>query len=256
MGVVNVTPNSFSPSTRHLDPAEAVAYALRLTSQGADIIDVGGEATNPAAEPVSASEELQRTLPVIERLVAADVTVSVDTTKAAVARAAVAAGARYINDVSGGLFDPEMPGAIGDATYICGHLRGRTLREVFSDENRPVHWLEVAEELSARLSGLPAAARARAWIDPGVGFGKGADAQTNLELLRHAGDLERSVGCRVVVGPSRKRFIRALVGKPNPSDPELDQASVWASLAAVDSGASMVRIHNVALLSDALRHGS
>jgi len=122
-------------------------------------------------------------LPVVEKLVAAGVTVSIDTTKAAVARAAVAAGARYINDVSGGLFDPDMAAAIGGATYICGHLRGRTLREVFVDESRPVGWTEVAKELRVRLSELPAGARSRAWVDPGIGFGKGSDPRTNLELF-------------------------------------------------------------------------
>lgn len=253
MGVVNVTPNSFSESTRHLDPGQAVDHALRLVSDGADVIDVGGEATNPRAEPVAASEELRRIVPVVERLVAAGIVVSVDTTKAAVARVAVAAGARYINDVSGGLFDPDMSGAIGGATYICGHLRGKTLREVFSDESHPPPWTAVACELSSRLSDLPPAARSRAWVDPGIGFGKGADPAANLELLRRSGDFGRLLGCPVVVGPSRKRFLRTLLGTPDPSELELDRASVRVSIEAVRAGARMVRIHNVALLREALR---
>jgi dihydropteroate synthase len=256
MGVVNVTPNSFSESTRHPDPARAAEYALQLVRDGADIVDVGGEATNPWAEPVSLSEELRRVVPVVERLVAAGVTVSVDTTKAEVARSAVVAGAQYINDVSGGLFDPDMASAIGGATYICGHLRGRHLGEVFAEERKSLRWTDVAQELSSRLDRLSADTRARAWVDPGVGFGKGAAAQTNLDLLAHAGDLGRSVGCPVVVGPSRKRFIRALVGKSNPSDFELDQESVRVSVAAVRAGARMIRIHNVALLRAALNASS
>ena len=146
MGVVNVTPDSFSAGGRFSDPEQAVAHALQLVSDGADVIDVGGEATNPRATAVPAAEELARILPVVEKLVAAGVVVSVDTTKATVARAAVAAGARYINDVSGGLFDPDMAAAIGGATYICGHLRGRTLAEVFVDEG-VVPWTAVAQEL-------------------------------------------------------------------------------------------------------------
>lgn len=252
MGVVNVTPNSFSESTRHGDPAEAVDFALRLASEGADVIDVGGEATNPRAEPVPAREELRRILPVVEPLVAAGLAVSVDTSKAEVARIAVSAGARYINDVSGGLFDPDMSGFIGDAIYICGHLRGRCIQEVFRDEGQRVPWTAVAQELSSRLDNLPVGARARAWVDPGLGFGKGTDPDTNLDLVRHAGDLRRAVNCPVVVGPSRKRFIRALIGKVDPSELELDQASVQVSLEAVRAGAEMIRIHNVALLRAAL----
>lgn len=252
MGVVNVTPNSFSASTRHLDPAEAVDHALRLVDDGADVVDVGGEATNPAAAPVAVAEELRRIVPVVEKLVAAGIVVSVDTTKAEVARVAVAAGVRYINDVSGGLFDSHMSGAIGHATYICGHLRGTSLREVFADETQPVGWADVTRELSSRLDALPPGARARAWVDPGVGFGKGADPSTNLELLRRSGDFERALGCPVVVGPSRKRFLRTLLDTPDPTELELDHASVRVSLEAVRAGARMVRIHNVALLRQAL----
>lgn len=251
MGVVNVTPNSFSESTRFPDPGEAIDHALRLVSEGADVVDVGGEATNPRAEPVSAAEELRRIVPVLERLVGAGLAVSVDTTKAEVAKVAVAGGVCYVNDVSGGLFDPDMSGVIGPATYICGHLRGNTLREVFADE-QPAPWTAVARELATRIQALPPDVRARAWVDPGIGFGKGADPATNLELVRHCGDLERAVRCPVVVGVSRKRFLRVLLGRPDASELELDRASVRVSLEAVQAGARMVRIHNVALLHMAL----
>src|SRR3954465_14975258 len=142
MGGVNVTPDSFADGGESLTAAAAVARGIELRREGADIIDVGGEATNPRAEPVPVEEELGRVLPVIRRLAAEGCKVSIDTTKATVARAAFDAGATIVNDVSGGLFDPEMPAvinALSGVTYIAGHLRGRTLAEVFSAE-APVGW--------------------------------------------------------------------------------------------------------------------
>jgi len=261
MGVVNVTPDSFSDGGKYLGVEEAVAHGMQLWRDGADILDVGGEATNPKAKPIDADEECRRVLPVIERLVKAGARVSVDTTKAEVARAAVRVGVKIVNDVSGGLFDPEMAKTIAQldgVTYIAGHLRGRTIAEVFANEpaglallQRPITWREVAAELGDRLAELPAEARQRTWVDPGVGFGKGADPDVNLSLLRDAGELSRAVGCPVVVGPSRKRFLKTLVGmEPDPIT--LDVASVAACLAAVRGGAQVLRIHNVALLRTAL----
>jgi dihydropteroate synthase len=260
MGVVNVTPDSFSDGGVFSDPGAAIAHGIALLRDGADLIDVGGEATNPRAKPIDAAEELRRIEPVVRALVATGAQVSVDTTKAVVAKAAIAAGASIINDVSGGLFDPDMAGVLATSSasisYIVGHLRGRSLSEVFSAE-APVSWREVAAELGERLAALPASVRARAWVDPGIGFGKGPDPEGNLELLRHAGDLGRALGRPVVVGPSRKRFLRRIVESVGPiaSEPTLDQldaASVEASLAAVRSGARVVRVHNVALLRAAL----
>ncbi len=253
MGVLNVTPDSFSDGGLHLDPDVAAAHGQALVAAGADIVDVGGEATGPRATPVSAEVELGRVLPVIERLVRAQVPVSIDTTKAEVARAAVRAGARYVNDLSGGLFDPEMAHAMAelDATYICGHLRGHSIQDVFARE-QPITWLDVADELELRLSALGPDVRARTWVDPGLGFGKGADPITNLELLGRAGDLGRRLGQPVLVGPSRKRFLRTLVGSAAPTMDELDRATVDACLAAVRAGAHALRVHNVALLRTAL----
>ncbi len=255
MGVVNVTPDSFSDGGAFLDPEVAIAHGHTLIRDGADILDVGGEATNPRATPVDADEELRRILPVIERLAATGTPISVDTTKAAVARAAVAAGATLVNDVSGGLFDPEMAKVLADldVTYIAGHLRGTSLAEVFGAEaaNACITWREVGVELAERLAQLSAATRARAWVDPGIGFGKGSDPEGNLELLRHAGALGRSLGCPVVVGASRKRFLRRLIGG-DPDLAALDAASTAASLGAVHAGARIVRVHNVALLRAAL----
>jgi dihydropteroate synthase len=259
MGVVNVTPDSFSDGGRYLDPAAAIDHGLALVADGADLVDVGGEATNPRAAPIDAREELRRVLPVIEGLAGAGAIVSIDTTKAEVARAAVAAGASVVNDISGGLFDPEMPEALAglDATYIAGHVRGASIGEVFAGEGARkasashASWSEVAGELAQRLAALPAEVRARAWVDPGLGFGKGSDPEANLELLRHAGDLRRTVRRPVIVGPSRKRFLRRLLGG-DANVTALDAATVGACLGAVRGGAQVLRVHNVALLRAAL----
>lgn len=258
MGVVNVTPDSFSDGGEFLDAAAAVARGLELAAQGADLVDVGGEATNPHAAPVPLEDELARVLPVIRRLVAAGLRVSVDTTKAAVARAAVDVGASIVNDVSGGLFDPDMAATMntlvagGGVTYIAGHLRGRTLAEVFTAE-APVGWRRVAAELADRLATFSETVREHTWVDPGLGCGKGSDPEGNLDLIRHAGDLGRELGRPVVVGPSRKRFLRKLLPEAQAADPlALDVASVAACLGAARAGALVVRAHNVALLRAAL----
>jgi dihydropteroate synthase len=247
MGVVNVTPDSFSDGGAFLDPPAAIAHGQVLAAAGADILDIGGEATNPKARPVSAAEELARVLPVLEGLAGAGAALSIDTTKAEVARLAVDAGATIVNDVSGGLFDPGMPGAVAGRgiTYIAGHLRGRSLAEVFAAEGT-VAWQTVAEELADRLARF--ASTSCLWIDPGIGFGKGADPEGNVALLRHAGDIAATVRRPVVVGASRKRFLRRLVGLPDASLDVLDAASALASLAGVRAGAHVVRVHNVALL--------
>ena len=249
MGVVNVTPDSFSDA--YADPEAAIAQGLQLVREGADILDVGGEATNPKARPITSDEELRRVLPVIREL-AKHATVSIDTTKAAVATAAVSAGARIVNDVSGGLFDPEIVRALGGATYICGHLRGHSIAEVFAAEH-PVTWQEVAAELAERLAQLPPGSDA--WVDPGIGFGKGSDPATNEALLEHAGDLAARLGRQVVVGPSRKRFLRRRLverGIAAPTLADLDAATADACLVAARAGAHVLRVHNVALLNAVL----
>jgi len=258
MGVVNTTPDSFSDGGMYLDADAAVAHGKQLLRDGADLLDVGGEATNPHASPISADEELARVLPVIEQLAATGARISIDTTKAAVAEAAVAAGATVINDVSGGLFDLDMVATVirlmatGNVTYIAGHLRGRSLAEVFTAE-APIGWRQVAAELADRLAAFPPSVRESIWVDPGLGFGKGSEPEGNLELLRHAGDIGTELGRPVVVGPSRKRFLRKLLGPGPDADPLLlDVASVAACLGAVRSGALVVRAHNVALLRAAL----
>ena len=263
MGVVNVTPDSFSDGGAYFDSAAAVAHGLELAAAGAEILDIGGEATNPRATAVSTAEELARVLPVIDRLRVElgerassqwpAVRLSIDTTKAEVARAAVAAGASIINDVAGGQFDAGMAGVLAelgdrDVTYIAGHLRGRSLPEVFAAEGS-VSWQTVSDELAARLAELKPRL---AWGDPGIGFGKGADPEGNVALLRHAGDIASTIRRPVVVGPSRKRFLRRLLGVQQASTEVLDAASVLASLAALRAGAQVARVHNVTLLKTAL----
>ena len=255
MGVVNVTPDSFSDGGRFLDPAVAIEHGHQLVADGADILDIGGEATNPRATPITADEELARVVPVLEGLRGCGAQLSIDTTKAAVARAAVAAGATIVNDVSGGLFDPAMVAAVTEmpgVTYIAGHLRGHTLADVFAAEGT-ITWQDVAAELAERVAAFPVETRARVWIDPGVGFGKGSDPEGNLALLRNAGHIAAAVGRPVVVGPSRKRFLRRVIGERGADAAlHLDVASVAACLGAVRAGAVVVRAHNVALLRTAL----
>ena len=259
MGVVNVTPDSFSDGGRLAGAEAAIAHGVALRAAGAHILDVGGEATNPRAQPVTAEVELARVLPVIEGLAArTDALISIDTTKAAVARAAARAGADIINDVAGGAFDPAILDVAHDAGvgYVCGHLRGRTIAEVFAAEagRAPIGWREVADELAARLDAMAPALRGRTIVDPGLGFGKGGDPAVNLGLLAHAGDLAAALGRPVLVGPSRKRFLTRLLGGAGGPDDEavLDAATVGACLAAVAAGAHIVRVHEVARLRAAL----
>lgn len=251
VGILNVTPDSFSDGGRHDALEAAVERGLALVASGADLLDIGGESTRPGASPVPLAEELERVVPVIERLAGcAGVPISVDTCKAGVAQAAVAAGAELVNDISGGCFDPALIDAVAatGAAFVCGHVRGRSLAEVHAAQAVPLGWQEVAEELAQRLARLPAPVRGRTIVDPGLGFGKGTAC--NLALGRHAGDLARQVSCPVMVGPSRKRFLGELTGLPVG---ERDAATVGAALAAVACGAHLVRVHEVGAMVQALR---
>jgi dihydropteroate synthase len=249
--VINVTPDSFSDGGRHVAVADAVGFGLRSERAGADVLDVGGESTRPGATPVPAEEEMARVLPVIAGLVEGGcrVPIAVDTTKAAVARAALSAGAEIVNDISGGRFDPDVveAAAAGGAAYVCGHVRGATLAEVHAGEAAPPSFDEVAAELGERVASLPADLRQRTLIDPCVGFGKGL--ATNLALIARAGELAAGTGRPVLIGPSRKRFLGELTGKPIG---ERDDATLGAGLAAVAAGASALRVHDAGRLRDAL----
>jgi dihydropteroate synthase len=251
VGVINVTPDSFSDGGAFAGVEAAVAFALRLLDQGADVLDIGGESTRPSgASRVAAADEIARVLPVIRALRARTTApISVDTTKAEVAAAALEAGVDVVNDVSGGLFDPEMTGvcAARGAAYVLGHVRGRTLEEVHAAEIAAPGFEEVAEELAGRLFHLPVDLRQRTIVDPGIGFGK--RTAENVELLARAGELGARLGRPVMVGPSRKRFLGELTGRPVE---DRDDATVGAALAAVAAGADLVRVHDVKRVRDAL----
>ncbi len=252
MGVINVTPDSFSDGGEVLDPKRAIAQGLALARAGADILDVGGESTRPGASEVPAQLELNRVLPVIRLLREnSDVPISVDTRKAAVACEAIAAGADLVNDVSGFHFDPDLPRAVADLGACCClmHLRGSP-----ETMQRDPRYEDVVEEVlvylgegitRAEAAGIP---RSRIFVDPGIGFGK--TSGHNLFLLRRLADL-RVLGLPIVVGTSRKSFLGAVSGKKEPRD---RLAATLGSVAAiaVTAGADVVRVHDVAEAKDAI----
>jgi dihydropteroate synthase len=251
MGVINVTPDSFSDGGRFLDPDQAVAHGLRLADEGAGILDVGGESTRPGAEAVSADQELARVLPVIEGLMTAKTParISIDTSKAVVAKAALEAGARMVNDVTA-LSDPEMAQVIAQSGADCClmHMLGdpRTMQidprydDVVADVKA-----YLAERLNfAIASGIP---EERILLDPGIGFGKTLDH--NLELLDRLQELSE-LGRPVLIGTSRKSFLGRLTGR------EVDDrlaGTIATCVMAYERGASVFRVHDVAPVHDALR---
>jgi dihydropteroate synthase len=256
MGVLNVTPDSFSDGGLFATTEAAVAQGLAMMAAGADVIDVGGESSRPGAAPVPADRELERVIPVIEALVAAapaadpgnPVRVSVDTVKPEVATAALAAGASLVNDISASLFGVA---AAAGAGWVAMHMQGepRTMQ-------RDPHYTDVVAEVRAFL--LERAARAmgagvaEVWVDPGIGFGK--TPAHNLSLLRHLDSLVEAAaaaGCAgVMVGTSRKRFLGLLAAGPGSAEPasvsERVEGSLATEAAALVAGAGMVRVHDVA----------
>ena len=248
MGIVNVTPDSFSDGGNYNTVDAALDHAEQLIEDGADLLDIGGESTRPNATAIGAQEECDRVLPVIEKLAARfDTPISVDTTKAIVARCAVSAGAEIVNDVSGGSFDRGMYAAVEEvgAFYICGHVRGTTLAEIHN--TAPATVSEISEELQTRLDLMPVSLRQRCMVDPCIGFGKSLG--TNVALLAGAGTLSTRLKAPVLIGASRKRFLGEIT---DAQVDDRDGATVGASLAAVASGANMLRVHNVSLLASAL----
>src|SRR3954468_8812246 len=245
MGVVNVTPDSFSDGGVHLDPRSAVAAARRMVSEGAAIVDIGGESTRPGSDGVSANEELRRVVPVLEQL--AGVPVSIDTAKAAVARQALALGAELVNDVTALRADPELAGVVADSgAYLClMHMQGEPRTMQLSPT-----YAAAAPEVAAFLEKqLRVAVREgiredRICLDPGIGFGK--TVAQNFELVRRL-DILLALGRPVLVGFSRESSLRRLTG----SD-DLLGASVAAALAAFERGATILRAHDVKPHVDAL----
>ncbi|HET7522745.1 MAG TPA: dihydropteroate synthase [Acidimicrobiales bacterium] len=249
MGVLNVTPDSFSDGGRWLDPQAAVAHGREMAAEGADIIDVGGESTRPGALPVSEEEELRRVLPVVEALADEGLAVSIDTRKASVARAAVAAGASIINDVSSELWPVAAETGAG---WVAMHMPADP--EVMQSH---AHYDDVVGEVRAylvqRANEAVRAGVQRVWIDPGIGFGK--TAEHNLSLLRHLDELV-GTGFPVLVGTSRKSFLGRLApeGGGAPSGPsDRLEGTVATTTWAITRGADVVRVHDVRPASQAVR---
>lgn len=251
MGVLNVTPDSFSDGGVRFDPARAVDDGLRMVADGADVLDVGGESTRPGADPLPGEEELRRVLPVIEKLVSAGALVSIDTYKAVVAREAIARGAAIVNDISGLLFDSDLARIVAEtrAAVVLMHNRGRS-HEMY----REAAYTDVAGEISRELQMAigravdAGVARHAIIVDPGLGFAKRAEhSYSALASLATFRTLDRPLLC----GPSRKSFLTAAIGQRTPA--ERDWATAAAVTASVLLGAHIVRVHRVAEMVDVIR---
>jgi len=250
MGVVNVTPDSFSDGGEFLDADAAVAHGRRLVSEGADILDVGGESTRPGSDPVAPEEQRRRVLPVIEALADGGAQVSIDTTQLAVAEPAVAAGASFVNDVTAFRGDPELAGFVAGHDLDCClmHMLGepRTMQE-------DPRYDDVVDDVKAFLEERMAYAVAegvreeRIMLDPGIGFGK--TIAHNLELLRRLEEIV-ALGRPVVVGTSRKSFLGRITGRPDVK--ERVPGTIATNVLALARGASVFRVHDVAESRDAL----
>lgn len=258
MGVLNVTPDSFSDGGEHNVLGAALHHAHAMVAQGADVIDVGGQSTRPNAETVSVEVELERTIPVILALRQGalgfpplTVPISIDTTQATVAREAIAAGADIVNDVSAATYDARMLATVAElqAPIMLMHLRGtpQTMQQLtdYADVVTEVRDYLAARVAAAVAAGIP---RSHIVIDPGIGFAKNLDH--NLELLRRLSEL-RAIGCPILVGPSRKSFIGAILDQPDP------KLRIWgtgaACAAAIAGGADIMRVHDVAQMVDVCR---
>ncbi len=250
VGILNVTPDSFSDGGRFMGLPQALDRGLRMAEEGADLLDIGGESTRPGARQVSEQEELDRVIPVVERLRReVDLPLSIDTSKSAVAREAVSAGADFVNDVSGLTFDAAMAGVVAaaGAGLIIMHTRGRPM--VMQQDTRYADlFSEVAASLNMSLEVAESAGvtRDKIALDPGIGFGK--DVAGNLELLRRTADLV-ALGHPVMLGTSRKSFIGRVLGKDDPSE---RLAGTLATIAlGYAGGARLFRVHDVALAREA-----
>lgn len=245
MGVVNVTPDSFSDGGLFAAPQDAIAHGVMLADAGASVLDIGGESTRPGAAPVDAATEVARVVPVIAALAdAVDVPISIDTTKAVVAAAALRAGATIVNDVSAGRADPDMFGVVAGARagYVAMHMQGepRTMQDAPSYGNVVS---EVTRFLAERLDAAREAGIAddALMADPGIGFGK--TMEHNLEVLASLPELIRGVGVPVLVGTSRKAFLGRIVDVEDPA--ARDAATLATVVWSLERGAAMVRVHDV-----------
>ena len=252
MGIVNVTPDSFSDGGLYLDARAAVEHGLELAVQGAAIVDVGGESTRPGAEPVTEAEELRRVVPVVEGLRSADaaVQISIDTSKRRVAEAAIAAGATYVNDVTAFRAEPDLAALVADSGAECCLMH--MLGEPRTMQQQP-RYADVVDDVRAFLERRVEFAVAegiaveRIMVDPGIGFGK--TLEHNLELLRRLDEL-LALGRPIVIGTSRKSFLGKLVGAGAPRDRL--PGTIATNVIALERGATVFRVHDVAQNADAL----
>ena len=252
MGILNITPDSFSDGGVHFDADAAIRSALSMVEAGADILDVGGESTRPGADPLPAAEELRRVVPVIEAIASrVNVPISIDTYKADVAERALDLGATIVNDISGFMYDPAIAGVAArrKAAVVLMHNRGRSSKMYeFANYGDVVH--DVGQELVARANSAVAAgvARARIVLDPGFGFAK--RAEHSVELLARLAELH-ALGFPILSGPSRKSFLQSGLGERAPA------GRLWGTAAAVAAsvlaGAHIVRVHDVAEMADVVR---
>lgn len=250
MGIVNVTPDSFSDGGSYLDVEAAVTHALELAAQGADILDIGGESTRPGAAPVDQQEELRRTVPVIERLSAeTKALISIDTSKAEVARQALAAGAHIVNDISGLRFDDQMPTVCREtnAGVICMHMQG-TPQTMQAEPHYDNVVVEINDFFKERLATLTTVGihEANIVLDPGVGFGK--TAAHNLDILASISQF-RSLGRPVLIGHSRKRFLSKLLDR---KVDERTSGTIGVAIALAAQHTDIIRVHDVAAVRDAI----
>lgn len=255
MGVLNVTPDSFSDGGQWDSVEAAIARGLQLVAEGADIVDVGGESTRPGAAPVSPDEEADRVVPVVAALARAGVTVSIDTMHAATAQAAIAAGAAIVNDVSGGLADPDMAAVVAAAgvDFVAMHWRAHSASMDERDDYADVV-AEVGAELAERVQALVDAGidTARIVLDPGLGFAKVGD--NNWPLLANIGGW--SAGHRVLIGASRKRFLGAAIAREGVEAADArgrDHATTAVTALAAAAGAWAIRVHDARAAADAVR---
>ncbi len=249
MGIVNVTPDSFSDGGRFLAVDDAVGQGRRLAAEGADLLDIGGESTRPGAEPVAAQEELRRVVPVIAALAGDGPAVSIDTAKAPVARAAIAAGATFVNDVTAFRGDPQTAALVAEAGVECClmHMKGEP-RTMQDDPRYDDVVSEVKSFLEERMAFAVAegVSEERIVLDPGIGFGK--TVAHNLELLRRLDEIV-ALGRPVLVGASRKAFLGRITGR---EAVDRGAATVAANVLAFERGASVFRVHDVAAVRDGL----
>lgn len=252
LGVINVTPDSFSDGGLFFNPKDAIEHGIRLATQGADALDIGGESTRPGSQVVSAQEEMDRVCPVIEALVSRVATpISIDTLKASVAKEAIKHGATIINDISGMTLDPQMLhcAAATSASVILGHMRGTPAMM-----QQKISFVDVVKEVTNELRfSIQRAIEAgisvdKIWVDPGIGFGK--TAEQSLSLLRNSGQIKEALGYPLMIGPSRKSFIGAVTG-------QLVNERLLGTCAAIVSGiiagVDAVRIHDVGELMPAIK---